>query len=110
MKKERPLNLLISDNGNLTGHNGVFWVHHENATFLRETIDVGLKTEYAAVILDSASEQIKNLADEKFPEAVSICRFNSLKSLPRLKRIFAGAREAVKMLSAVMGHDIVYGY
>lgn len=110
MKKERSLKLLISDNGNLTGHNGVFWVHHENATFLRETLDLGLKTEYAAVILDTASEQIKNLADEKFPEAIRVYKFNSLSSLPRLKRLFAGFREAAKMLFAVLRHDFIYCY
>lgn len=102
--------VLIVSNGNLTGHDGVFYIHHENAAFLRETLDVGLKTEYAAVILDSASEQIKNLADEKFPEAVRICRFRSLSSLPRLKRFFTGFAEGAKMFSAVLRHDLVYCY
>ena len=66
---------------------GDYFIHHENATFLSETLEVGLRTEYGAVILDSASEQIKNLADEKFPEAVRICRFNSLSALPRSKEV-----------------------
>jgi glycosyltransferase involved in cell wall biosynthesis len=110
MVRTRAPKILIASNGNLTGNGGSFFVHHEIAAFLRETLDVGLKTEYAVVILDGASEQIKNLADDKFPEKIRLCAFNSLSTLPRWRRFFARFREGAKMLFAVMRQDFVYCY
>jgi len=110
MKKRRPLKVLVSGNGNLTVRDGVLFVHHEVAAFLRETLELGLNTEYATIVLDANSEQVKNLADEKLPEGISARQFRSLAGMSRWIRPFAMLKTALRVMFLVARYDFVYCY
>ena len=109
MKKRSP-EVLVSGNGNLTIRDGTLFVHHEIASFLRETLSLGMKTEYATIVLDAGSEQVKNLADEKLPEGVRAQQFGSLAGLSRWLRPFAMLKTALRVMFLVARYDFVYCY
>ena len=109
MKKRSP-EVLVSGNGNLTVRDGTLFVHHEIASFLRETLSLGMKTEYATIVLDAGSEQVKNLADEKLPEGVRAQQFGSLAGLSRWLRPFAMLKTALRVMFLVARYDFVYCY
>ncbi|MBP5531734.1 MAG: glycosyltransferase family 4 protein [Lentisphaeria bacterium] len=110
MKNRRPLKLLIGGNGNLTVRDGALFVHHEIAAFLSETLSLGLNTEYATIVRDAGSEQVKNLADEKLPEGIRVNRFRSLAGMPRWIRPFAMLKTVMRLMFLVTRYDFVYCY
>ena len=110
MNKTDNLKVLITGNGNLTARDGNFFVHHEIAAFLREMRALGLKTEYATIVLDAGDEAVKNLADEKFPADIPVHTFKSLSHMPRWKRPFATLAAVAKAAFLVMRYDFVYCY
>ena len=110
MNKNDNLKVLVSGNGNLTARGGDLFIHHEVAVFLRETLALGLKTEYATIVLDAGAEAVKNLADAKFPADMPVHRFKSLSHLPRWKRPFATLAAVVRIALLAMRYDFIYCY
>ena len=110
MKKHDSPKVLIGGNGNLTVRDGVLFVHHEVAAFLRETLALGLRTDYATIVLDAGSEQVKNLADAKLPDGIRAQQFKSLAGMSRWIRPFAMLKTMMRVMFLVTKYDFVYCY
>lgn len=110
MSKAQSAAVLIVSNGNATIKDHTAYTHHENSAFLREAASLGLRIGYATIGLNAASEQIKNLSDDRLPDEVKLHLFAPLNRLSALGKLLALPVSAVKILYLISRYDLIYCY